>query len=297
MQADHPMQIVFHLGAHDTDEDRLVRCLLKNKGKLAEEGIVVPGPSRYRTLLRDTINSLRGGVASDEAQAVILDAVMEDDSAKRLILSNEQFLCLPDKVLGGGKLYPLAGRRIASLANLFPQHPVEFHIGIRNPATFLPAVFARLPKVPYDTFAAGSDLTALRWSETIARIADARPDTPLTVWCNEDTPLIWPEVIAAVAQHDPATELDGLLDLPSEIMSPDGEKWMQTYLANHRPQNPQQYRRIVTAFLAKFSQPDKTEVELEMPGWTAALVEDMSEIYEADVATISAMPNVNFIGL
>ena len=291
------MQIVFHLGAHDTDEDRLVRCLLKNKGKLAEQGIAVPGPSRYRTLLRDTINGLRGAPASDEAQAVILEAVMEDDAAKRLILSNEQFLCLPDKVLGGGKLYSHAGRRIASLANLFPQHGVEFHLGIRNPATFLPAVFARMPELAYAKFVEGSDLTDLRWSDTVARIAETRPDAPLTVWCNEDTPLIWPEVVDAVARPGPDTALEGLLDLPAEIMSPDGEKWLLTYLSNHRPQTIQQRRRIVAAFLAKFSLPEKTEVELDMPGWTADLVAEMTEVYEEDVAAIKAMGNVNFIGM
>ena len=36
------MRIVYHLGAHCTDEDRLVRCLLKNRAVLAEAGIAVP---------------------------------------------------------------------------------------------------------------------------------------------------------------------------------------------------------------------------------------------------------------
>jgi hypothetical protein len=291
------MQVAFHLGVHDTDEDRLVRCLLKNKGKLAEEGIIVPGPSRYRALLRDTINALRGAEATPEAQAVILEAVLEGDGGKRLILSNEQFLCLPDKVLGSGKLYPLAGRRARSLANLFPRNPVEFHLGIRNPATLLPAVFARLPTLAYDQFVAGSDLTNLHWADTLASIREAVPDAPITVWCNEDTPLIWPEIVAAVTRHDPATELEGVLDLAAEIMSPDGVKWMQTYLANHRPQSVQQRRRIITAFLAKFSQPEKTEVEIEMPGWTQALIEQISDTYEQDIAAVRALSGVTFIGL
>lgn len=291
------MQVAFHLGVHDTDEDRLVRCLLKNKGKLAEEGIIVPGPSRYRALLRDTINALRGAEATPEAQAVILEAVLEEDGGKRLILSNEQFLCLPDKVLGGGKLYPLAGRRARSLANLFPQHPVEFHLAIRNPATLLPAVFARLPTLAYDQFVAGSNLTDLHWAQTIASIRDAVPNAPITVWCNEDTPLIWPEIVAAVAQHDPATELEGVLDLAAEIMSPDGVKWMQTYLANHRPQSVQQRRRIITAFLAKFSQPEMTEVEIDMPGWTQGLIERISATYEQDISAVKALSGVTFIGL
>ncbi len=54
------MRIVYHLGTHCTDEERLLRCLLKNRGVLATEGIVVPGPARYRTLLRDTAMTLKG---------------------------------------------------------------------------------------------------------------------------------------------------------------------------------------------------------------------------------------------
>ena len=54
------MRIVYHLGAHCTDDERLLRCLLKNRGALAEQGIVVPSPTRYRTLLRDTAVHLQG---------------------------------------------------------------------------------------------------------------------------------------------------------------------------------------------------------------------------------------------
>ena len=50
------MEIVYHLGAHCTDEERLLRCLLKNRGALSAQGIVVPGPARYRNLLRDPVD-------------------------------------------------------------------------------------------------------------------------------------------------------------------------------------------------------------------------------------------------
>ena len=52
------MQIVLHAGVHNTDEDRLLKCLLKNRDKLREDGVCVPGPSRYRRLLRDTLQAM-----------------------------------------------------------------------------------------------------------------------------------------------------------------------------------------------------------------------------------------------
>jgi len=47
-RARQAMQVVYHLGAHSTDEERLVRGLLRAKGPLAERGVIVPGPGRYR---------------------------------------------------------------------------------------------------------------------------------------------------------------------------------------------------------------------------------------------------------
>ena len=56
------MRIVYHLGAHFTDEERLLKCLLKNRGILSQNAVAVPGPKSYRVLLRDTIMSLKRSV-------------------------------------------------------------------------------------------------------------------------------------------------------------------------------------------------------------------------------------------
>ena len=81
------MRIVYHLGAHFTDDERLLRCLLKNRDVLAQHDIVVPGPNRYRRLLRETATKLKGKAAKVDEQALILEQIMEDDRAVRLILS------------------------------------------------------------------------------------------------------------------------------------------------------------------------------------------------------------------
>ena len=38
------MQIVFHAGAHNTDEDRIIKCLLKNRPDFSNLGVNVPPP-------------------------------------------------------------------------------------------------------------------------------------------------------------------------------------------------------------------------------------------------------------
>ena len=93
------MRIAYHLGAHFTDDERLLRCLLKNRDVLLQNEIVVPGPKRYRTLLRETATRLKGQPATIDEQALILEQIMEEDRASRLILSWDSFLSLPNYVL------------------------------------------------------------------------------------------------------------------------------------------------------------------------------------------------------
>ena len=293
------MRIVYHLGTHCTDDERLLRCLLKNRGMLAQQGIVVPGPTRYRTLLRETAVALKGQPASLDTQALVLEQIMEADRADRLILSWDSFLSYPNWAMEGG-LYRSAGERVRAFSQIFPQIEPEFHLAIRNPATFLPALFdkqkaAKGGTKDFAAFMKGRDPLDIRWSAVVDRILDLNPGVPLTIWCDEDTPLIWPEVLQAVSGHAPDTVLENTHELLAQIMSADGLKRMQAYLASHAVTTPDLRRKVLTAFLDKFALPEKISVEVEVPGWTAATVTALTTLYDQDVALIRATPGVRFI--
>lgn len=288
------MRIVYHLGAHCTDDERLLRCFLKNRQVLSGQGIVVPGPARYRALLRDTAITLKGQPANRDTQALVLEQIMEEDRADRLILSWENFLSFPQWVLKD-RLYPAAAERIRAFSQIFPEIEAEFHLAIRNPATFLPELFTKQRDKTYDQFMAGVDPRNLHWSEVIEDMLDYNPGVPLTIWCDEDTPLIWPEVLQAVSGHADGTVLTDADELLASIMSSEGMTRMKTYMDSHPPQTAVQRRRIVSAFLDKFALPDRIEMELELPGWDDALVEDLTRAYYEDVARIRALPGVTFI--
>ena len=293
------MRIVYHLGAHCTDEERLLRCLLKNRAILAEQGIVVPGPTRYRTLLRETAVALKGQPASLETQSLVLDQIMDEDAAERLILSWDSFLSFAPWVMAGG-LYRAAGERVRAFSLIFPQVEAEFHLALRNPATFLPALFDKQKNAKggtrdFATFLKHRDPQDVRWSEVIDRMLQMNPDVPLTIWCDEDTPLIWPEVLQAVSGHAPGTVLEGRDELLAQIMSADGLKRMQAYLDSHAVGTPELRRKVTTAFLDKFAVPDRITVDVEVPDWTDDLVDNMTLAYDQDVALIRTMPGVTFI--
>jgi hypothetical protein len=289
------MRIVYHLGAHCTDEERLIRCLLKNRSQLADQGIVVPSPTRYRKLLRDTAVQLKGQAATVETQALVLDQIMDEAVAERLVLSWDSFLSFPQWVIRG-TMYAFAGERIRAFTQIFPQIEAEFHLAIRNPATFLPALYDKQKSKSHEEFMENTDPLNLRWSDVVAQIVAQNPGVPLVIWADEDTPLIWPEVLQAVAGHDDATVLEDTDELLAGIMTPDGLARMRNYVATHPPQSMLQRRRIVSAFLDKFALPDRIEMQFAMPGWTEAMVQTMTAGYLDDIERIKATPGVSFIG-
>ena len=289
------MRISFHIGAHATDEDQLVKSLLKNQETLGNEGVVVPGPSRYRGVLRDVMNKLRGARTSRDTQDVMLEAMLDGDEPERLVLANESFICAADKALGDGMLYPRAGEKTAWMRNLFPENPVEFFIAVRNPAPWVPALHEKLQSKPFGDFVSGLDPEHLLWSDVIRDIREANPDSPITVWCNEDTPLIWPEVMHEVTGVDPQVQFMGGFDILSQIMAKEGIKRLRSYLGTHPPASEIQRRRVLSAFLDKYALDEEIEEELDLPGWSPELIEQMTLTYDDDMIEIGRIPGVTLL--
>lgn len=290
------MHVAYHIGAHCTDDDRLIKSLLKNKGVLANEGVIVPGPGRYRNALGSVVNKLAGAKASPETQDMLLDSILDVDNAERLILGHANFLGVHSRVLESGEFYPVARDKVTRLRNLFPDSPVSFFIGLRNPATFLPALFELGDSDDFTAFLGQIDPRDLFWSDVIETIRDAAPDCPVTVWCNEDTPLIWSEIMTEIAGIEPGeVPLKGGLDIIAEIMAKGGMARLRAYLDTHTPQNEMHRRRILAAFLDKFAMEDAVEQELDLPGWTAELIDDLTAAYDDDLLEIAAMPGVTVL--
>ncbi|MDD9922580.1 MAG: hypothetical protein OXQ92_09935 [Boseongicola sp.] len=288
------MQILFHLGAHCTDDGLLIRSVLRNRAVLANEGIGVPGPSRYRELLGDVSTTLRGEQASEDTEQMLVDAIRDDDTAERIVLSSENFICRDKVVLSEDGLYSKAGKS-AWLRNCFPSHDVEFAIAIRNPASFIPDVLARLPENERDEVFTSFRLETASWADVIADISAANPGAPISVWCHEDTPFIWAELIRELTAHDPYTVTEGGLDMIAQIMSETGFARLQDFLNGHSDLTESQRRRTISAFLEAHALKDEIENEVDLPGWTRDTVDVLSELYEEDLRQISKMSGVTFV--
>ena len=289
------MQIAFHIGANCTDEDRLLKSILKNATVLGEQRIRAPGPGKYRRILRETIDNLDGAPPAPNTRQILLDAILDGDTPDRLVMADPSFLSVANDVFAGGALYAAAEFRITSLANLFAEDDIELFLALRNPATFLPETFAGARTRDFDTFLQGLAPQDIRWSDLVRRIRACAPQVPLTVWCNEDTPLLWAQLIRDICGLDPMTRITGGFDLLASIMSPEGMNRFLNYLRGHPPQTEGQKHRIIAAFLDKYALPDQIEDVVDLPGMTGDRVDHLSDLYDEDTALIAGMPDVDFI--
>lgn len=290
------MQVMFHMGVLCTDEDQLVRSLERNRDRLAAQGIDVPRPGQYRPVIGEAVRNLQSQSPNPELQVTLIDAVAMQDDPARIILSSQTFLGAAPNALVDGQLYPRATVKSQLLPKLFPEAECAFSFAIRNPATFLPALCARQSETGFEQMMAGADPRRLLWSDLVRRLREASPEVPLTIWCDEDTPVIWPEVLRAVAGlGSDAAPLEGGNDRLRELMSEAGLEKLSSYLETNPPPTPELRRRIVAAFLDKYALEDAMELELDLPGWTDELVEELTDIYEEDAGEIAGMDGVTFL--
>ncbi|MFT7493148.1 MAG: hypothetical protein ACI9RO_000588 [Alteromonas macleodii] len=289
------MQIVYHIGANCTDQDLLLRSVLKNTKTFGALGVEIPSPTKYRSLIRDTIQSLNGKVPANDTREILLNAILNDKRCNRLVMSHSQFMCVHRRVFENSVFYELAEQKLRGLDKLFPNDEIEIFLGLRNPATFIPKIYSDSPVDNFTDFIRGTDPLKLRWSNLVARIRNFLPRANLTVWCNEDTPLIWAQLIRELAGVDSLTKITGGFDLLSAIISPEGLRAFVTYLKANPPKTEQQKRHIIAAFFKKYSLIEKVEDEIDIPGWSEEFLAKLTANYDEDIDQIIRLEGVNYI--
>ena len=206
-----PMRIVYHLGAHCTDEERLLQMPAEEpRHCLPRRASSCPGQNAIATCCAIRRSTLQGPAPPRrDTQALVLDQIMEEDLADRLILSWDSFLSLPQWALARRAL-PCRRRTGARLFADLPRdrgripsgHPQPGHLPARPSAKSSAAKAMTTSSRRHDPEESALVRCGRRASSHV------NPDVPLTIWCDEDTPLIWPEVLRAVAGHAPRSVLE-----------------------------------------------------------------------------------------
>lgn len=289
------MQLVLHSGVHYTEQERLIKSMLRNKSVFSEQGVYVPGPGSYRRLMRDTLNAIHRTPPADNAREVLLDAMLDESHADRLVLSDANFFRTPGTAMQSGVLYPAAAIRLKYLTDLFAKDEVEVFMAVRNPASLLPILFANAMDPTPEGFWGGRSPTDVRWSDTVQRIRNTLPHVPITIWCAEDLPQVWERVMRNMADIGPEHNIQGAFDLLETLLSKEGLEKFHAYLAKRPELSLTQREQVIAVFLERFAMEDKIEEALNMPGWNAALVDEMTEIYDDDLSVIERIPGIRLI--
>ncbi|MEL6170340.1 MAG: hypothetical protein AAFR35_16760 [Pseudomonadota bacterium] len=290
------MDVVFHIGAHFTDRELLIKTLRRNREPLAELGVAVPDPAAYRRPLGEAVARLRGAAPDAETAHMFRDLMGITDTTRRVILSNESFISMASKAVEDGQFYPKAFKA-GWLRALFPETTVAFALGLRDPAGLLAALYKKRAQDSQDfpDFLGGLTPTDPLWSDYVTRLRSAAPDAPILIWCNEDTPLIWPDIIRRIGGLAPGAPVAGALDVAAQVLSKEGKKRLASFLVEHPPATASAHRRVLAAFLDKYAEPEAMEDEIDLPGWTENDVENVAAAYDADVERIRSIRGVDVL--
>ncbi|MFD1794635.1 hypothetical protein FQV27_06875 [Paracoccus aurantiacus] len=288
------MQIVYHVGAHGSDHERLIRTLLRNREELWTLGTDIPSPTRYKGVFGGAITALNGGEAPAEMQETLLDSLIDSDSARRLILSQSMFLGLPQRAIGESGFYPRGAHRMLGLSNLFPDSAVEFFLSVVHPAAQV-AELVLLSKGDYDAVMGGRDPRTLRWAPFVRAIQDAIPDRELVVWAQEDLPFIWPEVLRRMAGIGPETPLRGEDAVLADLLPAEALAELNRQISAIPGIGISTRRDMIEKALSDHATEGAAESAVNLPGWSQDLIDELSQIYAEDIDELSSMPGIDFI--
>ena len=290
------MQLVLHAGAYVTDEDRLMRSLLDNRETLARNGVELSHPTAYRKPLRDLLQRASEGKApKGDAETTLRSFCKINQNPRRVVFSVPDLFGTAKMAVGGGTLYPHAVDRLDSFRQVFPDHEVEFHLGLCNPATFFPRLLEQSHFMSMPDLLRGFEPEDFRWSELISRIRHSLPDLPITVWCNEDTPLIWSAVLYSLAGLEQTIDLQSEFAILKHIVAPNALKQFHSFIEARPDMDETQKRRIISVFLEKYALTDAIEDEIDQPNWDQARVERLTELYDEDISEICTIDGVQVI--
>ncbi|RPE67170.1 hypothetical protein EDD53_1574 [Pacificibacter maritimus] len=291
------MRITLHIGAHHTRTPRLVSAINAGKKAFARENIFAPGPASYRPIISKALSQLDGLPPIDEEEDAVLAEILGDKTdAEHLIMINEDWAGERALMFKGAQLYTNIGETVQRVAELFSKHELRISMAIRNPAFLINAAqTVKVPPISLKWFLKSNDPMDLSWQAPVDQVQKVLPNAKITMWCEEDTPLIWPRILRKIAGLPEDAPVRGALLAIEDALKPEGVARLRTFLRNHTLSTPQQYERSILAFLDKYADETVMSAACSVPGWTGQTVYDLSQNYEGDITALSKREGIDFI--
>ena len=178
------MRIILQAGVQCTDNERLIKTLLRNKETFAKAGVAVLPFKLYRNLLLKTLIKGINNNVDIGAREHLLETILDGTSMQinTVNVSNPMFFEIPRELLRSGQLYPNAVKILEQFLLLFSQDDVELYFSTRNPTSFLPTLFETSELAEFSALVKASNPFEIQWSEPALRLHQAFPNLLIRMW-------------------------------------------------------------------------------------------------------------------
>ncbi len=293
--ADNNMQVVIHAGVAFTDEDRLFGLLKANQETVANHNGAFFGRRAFRRHFRQALNELEPGTPALNTRKAFQGMIPKDKTVDRVVISQPGFLGAIQTSILDGQFYPLAGERIAYLDDMFDDCQMELFIGLRNPGSFIPKALMAQSEPERQRILAETDISCLSWLTMIDNIRDLAPDVQITLWSNEDSPLIWGDIARAMVELPEDTPLNEEFSFLSTLLTDEGRDEIETLIQRQPAIGSPTLRTDLGQIFARHADPTAIEEELTLPGWSDEIVAAFTELYEQDLDVLQNMQDIHFL--
>jgi|GEM_PF-4006223 len=204
------MKVSLHIGAHKTATTFIQSALERNADALLRQGTAVLPSEELRVEVTRPLKPRPDDGESDARVArarQCLDAYLGRSDIQRLILSDENLLGEPAKIVADASLYADTQARLAALAPLLAGHEVTVFFAVRNLAEFTRSIYCEAlwwmtgPFISAEQHKAAWADGAHSWVPVVQAICEAFPAANVVVWphvLSRMHPLIPLEAVAGV---------------------------------------------------------------------------------------------------
>lgn len=281
------MQIVIHIGAHETDNGCVIQTLREHQGSSISRLLEVPDPLKYLDLIEGAKKNLNGHPASKVLEDSLLAMILETDHTERLVLGSENFLSWPHNIWIQGEFFPNAARNIKLLRMLFPSFSVEFNLIVRNPFSFINALQKHRKNKRLREELLHVNPINVSWFQTIKQIARAVPDCKIHVWRFEALAVDWPKMIKALAVFPENTPVQITEQTIENFLNPRGKKYFLKSLSTNPPSDESKLFERFSSYVLVHGKERAEEIITTSQIW-----EMTEENYQDDILRLKEIPNV-----
>jgi len=289
------MRVAIHAGAFATDENHISNALMFNRRNLNRQGVAVADPEHALPKLHQRLTEHQAHSDEPTSSSKLRDELLSGLNSGRVIFSDDRLLGEPAQIVQNSQLYPAAGLRAAFFDDLFVEDEVELFFALCNPATLLPNVLKTLPLESQNDILRSTELNRLNWKTMVEDIIELAPNIRLTLWCNEDLPLIWSDLIRTIADIPAQSPIRQEFSMPASLLTETGKRHLAILLKQGLATDSSEFQMQFDSILDQHAEPDLIEVNPDYPGWTQDIIDGFTELYARDLAQIAVLPDVQML--